>query len=892
MQQRDVVMQGDATDPRPDPRRTARSIPEGYRDDAHAVVIGINNYRDSRIPDLHYAVADAQRFHDVLTDPALGRFHPDNVALLLDADATERRIRSALATELPRRASADHTVCIFFAGHGAPVINPRTKSRDGLEKYLLPHDAVGDDLRSSAIPMEDINRFFDWIDTSQLIFFIDSCYSGVAGGRTFGSSDFNMRASVTDEFLDELAGEGRLVVTACATNEVALEKPDIGHGLFTYHLIEGLKGEADTDGDGFVTIDELYDYVYARVTRQARALGGSMSPMRKGFVKGSVYLAHYETPTVRRIREANAAAEEAFRQDDLDTASRLYREILDLDATNTTAREALEGIKQQVAMEKARLEEEARIKAEAIRRRRRALLEYRQSGALSMAIFVRAMELVGTDPDDLQPTDRMLREFTEALLDGQITPLQYVQSVELAAPEFHNPADSTPPVSEEPGSPADVEPRASDSPVHEEPHSPAEEEAGVFGPPVAGAAAPVPSQHGSASQPGHRAVSEPADGTVSEPGDDSVSEPGDGTASEPGQVTAPITKAEAPASPPVRDEAKELVDDEVGDGGVIDAAPDRGEPPVAEKRSSDRAATPTGPTSRPVEKRGSLARVLVITEVIAALTMAWLAWTRIAADPLPDPSSLFGFDPQNVAAVEIDLPTAESYSALEAIESVLRALPGIEAAGVSSERPLLDAPGLIEYDFGGPNMFQAIRGRRSYVSPGYFEALGVALLEGRQFTALDTLSPVAMLNDSPVFGSGVIGKQVDVDDSLSDVIGVVQATRSRFSSLAASGSIEPTVFLPYWKSPPGRQHVVVVRAAGSLRGLQGGESGATVAAIERAILAAVPGSTIAGWTSYEDIVAGLDETSYVTVTLLLLFFAAALLHAGWTIRAWRKASGS
>ena len=216
-------------------------MPQGFRDDAHAVVIGINQYQDPRIPNLRYAAADALAFHAVLTDPALGRFRPENVTLLLDAHATERRIRSAIGTELPRRASADHTVCVFFAGHGAPVINARTGSRDGLEKYLLPHDALADDLRSSAIAMDDIHKFFEWIDTSQVIFFIDSCYSGVAGGRTFGPTDYAMRASLTDEFLDVLAGEGRLVVTACAMNEVALETAEIGHGLFTHYLIEGTR---------------------------------------------------------------------------------------------------------------------------------------------------------------------------------------------------------------------------------------------------------------------------------------------------------------------------------------------------------------------------------------------------------------------------------------------------------------------------------------------------------------------------------------------------------------------------------------------------------------------------------------------------------------------------
>src|ERR1041385_3912041 len=91
-----------------------------FRDDAHAVIIGINTYQDARIPPLQFAAADAQALYDVLVDPDVGRFKPENVALLLNEQATERRIKSEIATRLPRRASKDSTVCVYYARHGAP----------------------------------------------------------------------------------------------------------------------------------------------------------------------------------------------------------------------------------------------------------------------------------------------------------------------------------------------------------------------------------------------------------------------------------------------------------------------------------------------------------------------------------------------------------------------------------------------------------------------------------------------------------------------------------------------------------------------------------------------------------------------------------------------------
>jgi len=70
------------------------------------------------------------------------------------------------------------------------------------------------------------------------MFFIDSCYSGDAGGRTFQHPLYQKRAVLTNEFLDDLAGEGRMVLTACDVNEVSLEAQKIGHGLFTYHQMK------------------------------------------------------------------------------------------------------------------------------------------------------------------------------------------------------------------------------------------------------------------------------------------------------------------------------------------------------------------------------------------------------------------------------------------------------------------------------------------------------------------------------------------------------------------------------------------------------------------------------------------------------------------------------
>ena len=428
----------------PDSHRRTGTADSPWRDDAHAVVIGINEYADPKIPNLRFARADAELVYAVLTDPAVGRFKPDNVTLLLDAQATERNMRSALGTQLPRRAGSDATVFIYFAGHGAPVIDPRAKSADGLEKYLIPTDAVADDLRSSGISMDAVQQYFSWLDASQVVCFLDSCYSGTAGGRSFDHPSYQTRAMLSDDFLDSLSSEGRFVVSACSANEVSLESTERGHGIFTHYLVEGLKGAADADGNGKVTIDELYEYVYKNVERDARSMGGSMKPVKKGSVRGTIYLTEYETAAQARVREALKLAADALTRGDNRAALTLYREVLSLDSANVEAKEAT-----------ARLLEIEQSKAAELKRQQKVLLGYMNNGDLTMSAYNRALSVLDADVASLSADDRQYRRFVDSLIAGELTIRSFVRSVELLDSETseHAQADAPAPAVARPAAP-------------------------------------------------------------------------------------------------------------------------------------------------------------------------------------------------------------------------------------------------------------------------------------------------------------------------------------------------------------------------------------------------------------------------------------------------------
>jgi uncharacterized caspase-like protein len=246
------------------------------------VVIGINKYR--HFPHLKYSVNDAQKFFRYLVE--VNQIPKENIWLLLDEEANLEKIKSVLGTQIRRKAGKDDMVIIYLAGHGTTERDASSPDGDGLEKYILPHNANPRDLYASAMPMSEVARVFNRISSERLVFISDTCYSGAAGGRTVPI--LGTRAQLSGAFLDRLSqGKGRMILTASDSNEVSVEKDELGHGVFTYYLLEALRGKGDLDGDGLITLDEVYRYVSMKVP-QATEQG--QHPVKKGEMVGEIIL--------------------------------------------------------------------------------------------------------------------------------------------------------------------------------------------------------------------------------------------------------------------------------------------------------------------------------------------------------------------------------------------------------------------------------------------------------------------------------------------------------------------------------------------------------------------------------------------------------------------------
>ena len=247
-QQRDLTIEKDLP---PAVKPAAVTIPRSY-----ALVVGIASYQDPGVPKLLYSERDAQSIFDVLISPEGGNFHRENVHLLIGAKATLANLRHELEEWLPAQSKDGDRVLIYFAGHGFI-------SRG--HGYLAPYDIDVHRIETTGYPMDELGATIGGkIQAKDKILLTDSCHSGAI--RPEDLQDINHTLIDLNKSLFSL--------TASRDREVSYEGKNWGggHGLFTYYVVRGLEGEADENGDGSVTADELQDYVRRNVRQDTREL--------------------------------------------------------------------------------------------------------------------------------------------------------------------------------------------------------------------------------------------------------------------------------------------------------------------------------------------------------------------------------------------------------------------------------------------------------------------------------------------------------------------------------------------------------------------------------------------------------------------------------------------
>ena len=203
-----------------------------------AVVVG-NDLGAVGRPRLWFAEKDAERFRDTLRE--LGDFSEDRTVLL--RGGTVRQLREALAGAEARielaRAAGERTLLVFYySGHAGSA---------GLE---MGNETLGyDDLRSLVAGSA----------ADAKVAIVDACESGMLTQVKGASAAPALNFALPDDGV-----KGTAFVASTAVGEAAQESAAIGGSFFTHHLEVGLRGAADADGDGLVTLGEAFRYTAAQ----------------------------------------------------------------------------------------------------------------------------------------------------------------------------------------------------------------------------------------------------------------------------------------------------------------------------------------------------------------------------------------------------------------------------------------------------------------------------------------------------------------------------------------------------------------------------------------------------------------------------------------------------
>jgi hypothetical protein len=226
-------------------------------DDARSVrrfaLLLASNYGGAERVTLKYAYDDATAFSEVLEE--LGGLSVQDRRVIMEPD--EEGLKDAVAW-LSGRLNAQansgqrREVIFYYSGHSD-------------ENGLLPG--------GRRISYAEVRRLLSGLDCEVRIAVLDSCAAGAMTRMKGGSW--------TAPFLVDQSSDvrGQAILTSASANEAAQESDRIRASLFTHHMVSGLRGAADVDGDSRVTLNEAYRYAYKETLENSEdTLAGAQHP--------------------------------------------------------------------------------------------------------------------------------------------------------------------------------------------------------------------------------------------------------------------------------------------------------------------------------------------------------------------------------------------------------------------------------------------------------------------------------------------------------------------------------------------------------------------------------------------------------------------------------------
>ncbi|WP_158623720.1 caspase family protein [Corallococcus llansteffanensis] len=214
---------------------------------------------------LRFAEADASRFADVLQE--LGGFRgedvrvlhqPTRARLLTEVRALEQRI-----AEAARGSSRRTLLLLYWSGHA---------TEQGLE------------LGAESLTFAELRKLLGGSRAHVRLAFVDACRSG---GLVTTKGARAVAAGFALDVTSDESPDGTAILASSGPGENALESAELRGSFFTHHLTAGLRGAADADGDGRITLQEAYRYAYAKtVSHTAEVSGVAQRPTYALDLKG------------------------------------------------------------------------------------------------------------------------------------------------------------------------------------------------------------------------------------------------------------------------------------------------------------------------------------------------------------------------------------------------------------------------------------------------------------------------------------------------------------------------------------------------------------------------------------------------------------------------------
>lgn len=221
-----------------------------------AMIVGVSTY--DHLPALKYADDDAYQVYAFLKSPEGGALPDEQIRLVIDESATIPNILSQMQA-LFYKADENDVILMFYSGHG-------------LDGSFVPIDYNG---RNDLLDHAKLKEVFEKSNARHKICIADACYSGSL------AVDKKINAEFMQAFYSEFDGTdpGMAFLLSSKDKEVSLEDRGLKQGIFSHFLIRGIKGEADFNDNGIVTIGELHKYLYESVSRYT---AGQQTPVLSG----------------------------------------------------------------------------------------------------------------------------------------------------------------------------------------------------------------------------------------------------------------------------------------------------------------------------------------------------------------------------------------------------------------------------------------------------------------------------------------------------------------------------------------------------------------------------------------------------------------------------------